>query len=224
MIDFKNVSLLNSVPPNLLKDEKVHRLSKIITRQNQKFAGYGEKLNYVENLRLLPENVIDHLLWEKGIGYKEGLMLATNIDEKIALLESAIYLHRIKGTPAAIEHIFSILNIQSKLQEWFEYGGDPYHFKLEVTVTERGLNEEMVQLLEKLVMRFKNTRSYLEAINISLASKSKVYVGAAFLSGEEITIYPYTVSNIEVSGKHYLATGQTGVDTTVIYPKGGANE
>ncbi len=223
MIEFKHYDLLNSVPPNLLKDEKIKNLAKVLSKQNQKLAEAGEKLNFVENIRTLPEAVVDYLLWEKNIGYNEGLILASTYEEKVALLESAIKLKRIKGTPAAIELIFDLLNINTVLKEWFEYGGQPYHFMLEVTVTDRGLSEDMVTKLENLVLAYKNTRSKLEAIDIFLTSKGTYYIGACMQTGEEITIYPWTVTNIEVSGKYHLAVGQApGVETTVIYPQGGA--
>ena len=51
--------------------------------------------------------------------------------------------------------------------------------------------------------------------------EKNIYVGSAMLVGEEITVYPWSVTEITGTGKVYIATGHsTGVDVTTLYPKG----
>lgn len=49
---------------------------------------------------------------------------------------------------------------------------------------------------------------------------SDIYIATVFVSGENITVYPYSIKDIESSGKVYFATGNNAeVDTTTVYPR-----
>lgn len=49
---------------------------------------------------------------------------------------------------------------------------------------------------------------------------SSFYIGIASLSGEEITVYPYSPKNIESKGNVYIATGSnTGLENVTVYPR-----
>jgi len=51
--------------------------------------------------------------------------------------------------------------------------------------------------------------------------EKSIYVGSAMLVGEEITVYPWSVTELTGTGKVYIATGHsTGVDITTLYPRG----
>lgn len=221
MIDLKQNTVLREMPNNLLKDKKVENLALSLQSTLNQMLEWAEKINYTMDLEQLDEAVLDHLLWEKHITWSEGLALINNRQQKINFIKNATKLHRLKGTPAAIELVCELLNVKTKLSEWFEYDGEPYHFKVEVMeVTNHGLSEETMIMLENLVMQYKNVRSHLEALNIYLTVLNKSYIGCTTLSGEIITVYPYSTSDLEIGGKYYLATGQATIDTTVIYPGG----
>ena len=216
MIDYKQISLIDTIPSNLLKDEKVQKLAEIIEKQNLKFANVAEKLNY-NNLYNLPEEVIDHLLWEKNIGYKEGLMLAKTIEDKIALLESAIYLHRLKGTPAALEEVFNKLNKKAHIQEWFEYDGDPYHFRIDVNIL-NGMTEEEIQLMDILIDTFKNTRSELESITFNVPIDNNAIEASVIVESETMLVYPEIIESFIGNEQSKQVITVIEAETTTVYP------
>lgn len=220
MIDLKQNTLLREMPDNLLKDEKVMNLCLSLQKSLNKMLDWSEKINYTTNIDLLDDEILEHLLWEKHISWKEGVGLATTRQQKINLIKNAVELHRIKGTPAAIELVFQLVNVDCKLEEWFEYGGNPYHFKLKLRITDKGLTEETIKILEMMVMEYKNVRSYLESLNIYYSSTNNIHVGTATLTSEKITIYPYTPSHInsKVSAKNAVATHNT-FERISVYPK-----
>lgn len=225
MIDLKKNTLLRETPNNLLHDEKVVNLTKSLQSSLDKMFEWAEKINYTMNLEQADDAVLDHLLWEKRITWFDGLALIDSREQKIKFIQNAVKLHRLKGTPAAIELVCELLNVNTRLQEWFEYDGDPYHFKIEVMeISDRGLNEDTINLLERLVMEYKNVRSSLEAINIFFTSKHKPCVAATCYSGEEITIYPFVPEAIEIRGSYNIGAANTSYETTTIYPMGGNAE
>ena len=73
------------------------------------------------------------------------------------------------------------------MSEWFEYNGEPYHFKLLIDSTYDGVNPEKHQRVLDRVEYYKNLRSVLDEIEYYDMSGGAVqYVGAAFLGSEMI--------------------------------------
>ena len=108
--------------------------------------------------------------------------------EKRNLIKSSIKMHRYKGTKYAIEEIFKTLNIVGNVEEWFNYGGKPYYFKVILQIFNRSINEETEEKLRALINEYKNERSWLEQIEFYLSSIGKQYIYAATIQQETVTI------------------------------------
>ena len=97
-------------------------------------------------------------------------------------------MHRYKGTKFAIEEIFKTLNIVGNVEEWFNYGGQPYYFKVILQIFNRSINEETENKLIALINEYKNERSWLEEIQFHLSSKTKMHTYSALVEEETITV------------------------------------
>lgn len=219
MINLRDNTILREIPNNLLHDKKVVHLAEALDKALQTRTDWAYKINYALDLNTVDDEILDYLLWEKHITPAEGLSLATTREQKIKLIRAATDLHRIKGTPAAIEAVLSALSLNGKVSEWFEYDGDPYYFKLNIEVTNEGIDESTIQLLEKLIDVYKNKRSWLEKLNIYFTSPGALYVGAASLTGEEITVYPYSITNLNSHATVKTAAINNSVEFLTIYPE-----
>lgn len=50
--------------------------------------------------------------------------------------------------------------------------------------------------------------------------ESEIYIGMATISGEEITVYPYSPKELSSKGKVYIGVGSnTGVENMTVYPR-----
>lgn len=76
--------------------------------------------------------------------------------KKRALIKESILLHQKKGTLWAIERVLEILEVKAEIREWFQYGGEPYFFKIKLSIEQEfpHLNQ-----LQKLIDVYKNVRS-----------------------------------------------------------------
>ncbi|MGE4298901.1 MAG: phage tail protein I [Desulfovibrionaceae bacterium] len=81
---------------------------------------------------------------------------------KRAVIKASVAVHRIKGTPAAVEGMLAALGFDAGLVEWPEYDGDPYTFK--VSTASPMLTVEDYATLLAGVTSSKNARSHLAAI------------------------------------------------------------
>lgn len=170
-----NKHLLEVIPSNLIQDDEDYRIIQAIGNQEDKVY-HQTNISFVSNLEKQSAEIINHLLWENHIGPKEGLALATTKERKINLINNAIELHRIKGTPAAVELVFNAVNLPFELEEWFLYGGEPYHFR---AVTEQSLANVDIENVISMILEFKNVRSHLENITVHRKMNLGLNIGGA---------------------------------------------
>ena len=136
----------------------------------------------------LPSDALPHLAEQYHITGNEGWLQALSETEKRNLIKSSIKMHRYKGTKYAIEEIFKTLNIVGNVEEWFNYGGKPYYFKVILQIFNRSINEETEEKLRALINEYKNERSWLEQIDFYLSSVGVQYIYAATILRETVTI------------------------------------
>ena len=136
----------------------------------------------------VPSSALPHLAEQYHITGNEGWLQALSETEKRNLIKSAIKMHRYKGTKYALEEIFKTLNIVGNIDEWFNYGGEPYHFKVILQIFNRSINEETENKLRALIDEYKNERSWLEEIQFHLTTIAKLHTYSALVSKETITI------------------------------------
>lgn len=189
--------------------------------ENQITQLYDE-FRAISNLYLLkdaPSLLVDFLAFEKHVDFYEGLTL----EEKKNVVRNALHVHRKKGTKFALLRVFELLNLDGKIEEWYEYDGDPYYFKASIDVSDRGVDDATIKLLERLIKTYKNNRSWLEVLDINLTSRqNKIYVGSVTLTGEEIVVYPYISTDLSTKSKIKIAAANTAnSENLTIYPRGG---
>jgi len=142
------------------------------------------------------EGLLNILAWQFHI---EGYEQAQTIQEKRNLVKHAIELHRYKGTPYAIKKVFQALNLDATLQEWFDYNGDNYKFK--VLVKSVIQDEDTYIRLTKLINEYKNVRSWLDVIGFHREYSQTLYCGFASKDGKhyhiglhmDTSVEPYTI-------------------------------
>lgn len=130
----------------------------------------------------VPVDALPHLAEQYHITGNEGWLQALSETEKRNLIKSAIKMHRYKGTKFAIEEICKTLNIIGTVDEWFNYGGLPYYFKVILEIFDRPITDETETNLRALIDEYKNERSWLESILMNLCTNAspKNYSGIIF--------------------------------------------
>lgn len=139
------------------------------------------------NIDALPSDALPHLAEQYHITGEEGWIFCTNDSEKRALLKNAIKLHKYNGTKFAIISALSVLNLNCDIQEWFEYNGEPFFFKVFVEV-ESVFNQDIELQIINIINAHKNVRSWLETLTIELFRHSVYGVASWFSTSEEVTV------------------------------------
>lgn len=163
MIDLKDLTLQDLLPEHLIQDGDVGILLEIMNEEIHFLNDIVTKQSAPDDLMDLPNEVIEHLLWEEHIYPNEGGYLAFTKAEKAELIRSAYDLHRKKGTVYAIERVLDVVGLNGEVMEWKEYDADPYHFIVELQPTGKFAHLDDVRVL---IVNFKNTRSWFDGFVI----------------------------------------------------------
>ena len=133
-----------------------------------------------------------------------------SVEDKRALIKQSLALHRYKGTTWAIERVFEALNIKAVVKEWFSYGGEPYHFKIDLSLEDKEITPARADELTKYVGIYKNVRSVLDELILSYLQSQKV----GFASGGvgEVSINSQMLDGYEetLKGMQKLSIGAVG--------------
>ena len=150
-------------------------------------------------LRALDEPLLDLLAWQLHV---DNYDIARTYAERLEMVKTAIAVHRKKGTPWAGETAVTAAlgNVETTVTEWYDYeGGQPYHFKVLVTLFEQGIVADDINRARQIVLETKNTRSHLDhlGITVALGSNCETRFGAALGMGSTMTIWPEEITDLE---------------------------
>lgn len=172
MIKYEDAEVVSVLPPFLKENTDVQAISHAIKMGIKKLISFSKATALYANIDVLSEELLDLLAMElRTQYYDEGLDMET----KRQLIKNTLIWYEKAGTPAAVGELVATVFGEGKVEEWFEYGGDPYLFRI---TTNAALTPEMNTLFNQMVKQIKNARSHLESISITRTIRQPVYSGA----------------------------------------------
>lgn len=180
-------------------------------------ANQPQRLAELWNADACPPALLPWLAWALHVDQWDS----TETDaQKREAIRTSVAIHRKKGTLWALKKALSTLGLSARISEWFDYGGEPYHFRVDMQLQERGIDDATFDAMVELVDEFKNARSHLDHLNITMANRSTVpAIAAATLCGELATVYPYALTEInQLSQVPSIGIGHWSVETVSVYP------
>ena len=168
--------LIELLPDSVLYDPKLRASAEALSSELEKLSAATWEVLHLPRLDELHGEILDYLAEQFHLDFYEPLYLTEA--EKKNLIRESIAWHRIKGTPAAVEKIAHDAFRDSEVVEWFEYGGEPYHFKIK----SKGYKQtpDGYSTFVRMVNAAKNTRSWLDNFEVDysdLIEPVQVYVG-----------------------------------------------
>lgn len=215
-MNLDNIDLLSLQTSYMQNDPFVQALCKALNPYFQKLSDSTRLVFIYGRIDELEEEAVDSLAWQFHVDFYDYTL---PLDKKRELVKKSIYLHRIKGTPKAVEEACTTVFGKTKLKEWFEYDGRPYYFGLDVDITECGASPEELKKLDVLINAYKNTRSWIDYINLFIASKGNIYVGSATVMAEEINVLPWNVIEINAKFNVDIPSYKIISEFIEVYPK-----
>ena len=139
-----------------------------------------------------------------------------SIEETKELLKTPLKTYFFEGTSESLETGLKAYYSGASTKQWIAYGGEPYHFKL-ILDASKGLSKEQVAKTDKLIKTYKNVRSVYDGANIKVGIKADVKAYSYAISGENVSVYPYVVSNINEHA-HFKFGATTQINEIISIP------
>ena len=144
---------------------------------------------YVVNPDLAPAHILPWLAWALSVDD-----WSDSWSEQIRrnVIKASVEVHRKKGTIGALKKALQAFNYENvKVEEWFEYGADPYFFRVFFEVREPGFDVNILPQVQKVIESTKNARSHLESLRAYLSAEmGLVSIGSIIISKEVTSLNP----------------------------------
>lgn len=154
-------NILRTLPEALRNDKKMLALAASVSEALAARAEEIERLRIYTRMDTLPEELLDILAYDFKVDWWDA---DYTLEQKRQTLKDSWSVHRKLGTKAAVERAISAIYKDTQVSEWFEYNGDPFHFKLQVDATyEQADSVKHARVLERVGF-YKNLRSHLDGV------------------------------------------------------------
>lgn len=172
MIKFEDSQIVQILPVCLKNQPEIQAIGYAINNAIKRMIRYSELISVYAAIDNLPEKILDILAIETRVQYYEEDM---NIDTKRNIIKNSLLWYQRAGTPIAVKQMIEAVFGVGDIEEWFEYGGEPYFFKI---ITDTKLSEDIMERFGTIIENVKNTRSHLEKIELM-----REHWGDAFAAG-----------------------------------------
>ena len=152
-------AMFRSIPPNLENYES-YAYSRAVDRQMKKLMEFNRCVHVWGNLPELSPKFYDYAAVSlRALYYRSEY----TDDVKLQILEQALQIYKFAGTKKAVEFLASTVFSEAKFVPWYEYDGEPYHFKIWFPM---GITEEAFLFIRNLIQKVKAARSIFDGIQI----------------------------------------------------------
>ena len=146
MNNIYDADFVEMLPESLKQDKAVLAYATAFARQMKETMKQAKQSTIFYYLQELPEAALDIIAQDLKIDwYNQGY----EKEKKVRLIETAVKVHKYLGTPYAVNEAVSAIWEGSKIEEWSEYNGEPFMFKLHLQTTEMPLNLESIKRLRR---------------------------------------------------------------------------
>lgn len=172
--------LLQSLPAVLKNDETTFAIAYAIAKELHTLLNQTSMATLYPCIDSLPEEVLDVIAYDFKVDWYD---YDYTLEQKRDTIKNSWNVHRKLGTKFAVETAISAIYPDTQVEEWWEYGGQPYHFRLLLDSTYEGVTPEKHKQVLERVRYYKNLRSVLDEIEYRDRGASAVEYTFAAASG-----------------------------------------
>lgn len=201
-------NLLRSFPYALANDKDKDALAATVSDELQQLFNDNDKLIIYANIDKLDERLLDIIANDYDVKW---YLYDGTLETKRAQIASCFYIHRHLGTKMAMVFALSDICPGTEVEEWQDYGGKPYHFRILLDVTEQRMPISQ-KIVDSIISVVKPARSVLEGDSVIYRSRNTILLsernGFVFFNSRMCGTYP----NVSRQGRIHSETILVGTD------------
>lgn len=194
-------NLMRTLPDVLRKDKKMRALAQVVADALSARKEEIDLLRIYTQIDNLPEDLLDILAYDFKVdwyGYDYG------IEAKRALIKDSFQVHKKLGTRGAVEKALSDIYPGSEIEEWFDYGGLPFFFRIVLDVTHQRVSITYDEVVRAVDMN-KPIRAHLQ--DNALIYRSRAYIEIGVTTG-------YVIYGVRLCGTYPVIATQGGIEVS----------
>ncbi|MCM1165687.1 MAG: phage tail protein I [Ruminococcus sp.] len=187
-----NIDFTRLLPEPLKNDETMFALGRAIAGELQQNIQLARFTIIYPRIDELDETTLDILAGDFKVDWYD---YEGTIEEKRKCIKECMFIHKYKGTKFAVKTALESVYSKVSVNEWFEYGGEPYHFNVDICGSTDD-REKRARVLEK-IQYYKNLRSVLDNVTFKIAIDTETVLHTAVRIG---SVYKRIEAEVKVYG------------------------
>ena len=196
MNNLDDYSIRDDLPESLARDN-IKDLAEVVDKALHQYNIIIPRVLIYPVIDTLSEDMVDALAVQLHCDFYD---YALPLERKREIVKQSIAWHRIKGTPAAVEELVTAVFGKAEVAEWYQYGGEPYTFRLFIEGKNAFDGKRNMKQLMAAVEMSKNKRSHLDGIDLLFSEELPLGFGMALPVS--------TIKSVDIGGL-------SGVDTEI---------
>ncbi|UUE08610.1 phage tail protein I [Dickeya zeae] len=168
-----------------------------VASSTQRLSEIAVCLDTLWSAERCPAQLLPYLAWALSVDRWDKRW---SEQTKRQVIKAAWLVHRQKGTLAALRRVVEPFGYLIRVTEWWQTGGQPGTFRLDIGVQDAGITEETYLELERLIADAKPVSRHLLGLNIVMDCAGNIPLAAVQYSGDTLTVYPYFPETIITTG------------------------
>lgn len=170
-----DIDFVKLLPQFMRDDAAVIGLAAGVNQIVRDLAESVKMLSTWDHIDQLDETELDELAWELNIQWYDT---GANIEVKRDLVKNSDKVFQLLGTRWAVENIITSYFGEGYIEEWFQYDGEPGHFR--VFSPNPSLNNERITEFLNILNKVKRASAKLDGIYITLTGQTPMTAGVAY--------------------------------------------
>ncbi len=172
MINIHDGQITDLLSNSLRHNPETMAVAYAVLQEKRRILALAERTRLMAAVDSLEERILDYLAVElRTPAYEDSLPLET----KRTLIKGTLPYYASLGTPAAVDWVIKAVFGNGGIDEWFNYGGEPHHFQVNIPIAGM-ITPKMMEELRRMIASVKRLTSWLDSIITYLELDGKVYI------------------------------------------------
>ncbi|MDD3139623.1 MAG: phage tail protein I [Lachnospiraceae bacterium] len=169
--------------PNFMKIDKTDKsLSESMDIAIKQIAEKIPLLSVWDQIDNMTSSQLDELAWELHIPWYDN---TASTDIKRQIIKDSDNVNAHLGTKWAVERVANTYFDSAEIVEWFQYDGEPFHFK--VLTTNQRIKSDQAAGFIKMLNIVKRESTVLDTVEVNASSEMQMYEFIVHCEAEFVT-------------------------------------
>ena len=186
-------TFLRAFPMEISETSRMAMIAAIVAEELQRLSDDHDLLAIYTQIDELDGPMLDILALDFKIDWWDA---NGSLEQKRETFKSCFSVHRKLGTTGAVFQAISDMYPTAQINEWFDYGGLPFHYKLTIDLGENFGSAEITRGILYRSKFYANVRSVLDGIDFKSRRGLSLFFGSGLVNR---VVARYDVEGIDIS-------------------------